>query len=1114
MRRQLLSFVTAFAFSASAAFAQSGTTVTGRVTSDVGAPLGGASVFLAGTNIGATTNDDGSYTFIVPSSRANGGTATLTARVIGYTARSVQIALTPGSSISQNFTLPVNPFHLGEVVVTGAGTTTTRERLGVTINRVDSSTLRRANEPQNVIAALAAKAPNVNVRTQSGEPGAAASVVIRGEASLTGTNQPLFVVDGQPIDNQTVSPATMAIGVGSGAVTDRQGGTVTTNRAADVNPSDIESIEILKGSAAAAIYGARAANGVVLITTKRGRSGPTRISIGSTLSWDKPRLVDFLQHDYAQGSLARGAGPIPDAAATCGDTPDCAPTAGRTSWGAKLPAGTTTYDHLGELFKTGLTADNNIQLSGGNDRTTFYSSVGLTNQDGIIEGPNNKYNRASFRLKGTQEVSSKLTLGGNFNYVDARGNFVQRGNDVSGLLLGALRTPPAFNNLPYLNQFGQQRSYRFPNATTVESFGCCAYYDNPFFVASSNGNRDEVGRAISNFNVEWRPLTWLNVKETIGGDYYTDSRLQALPLTSANDGAGNVIRSDQNNLIIDHNLLASATFDRGGNFNTTFTVGQNLNSRRYRQHTTVGEGLIAPTPLALENTISQAGIENKSLRHIESYFGQGEFNFYNQLYLTAGLRNDGFSTFGASQRRHTFKKASAAWTFSNLLHGSEQTGLLSFGKLRAAYGETGREPDVYAALNALSTVVQFGSAYGDVLRTTIGGVPGVTSSLRLGNPALRPELQKEFEVGADLGFLDQKVDLSVVGYNKKSSDVILPITVNAAATGFTSAFQNTAALSNKGIEVSFNARPYTSQNLAWELGVQFGRNRGKVTDLGGAEIFDLLEGFGANEAEGADVIGYAPGVIIGTGFVHCGTGAQIAVPGMGNAAQDIDALCAATPGGYKKNALFLGPNGLPVADPAIKVLGDPHPKYTMSYTTSLKLLNRFTLSGLLDVKKGGTQYNGTRGALYVFGTHKDTDQRSGTGQYGVSWDTKTYPDVAGPGKGVVGLNNERDWENWLSIVGTGGGFTGPGEQFMEDAGWVKLRELSLSFNVDKPFLKNLTGFSSADIRISGRNLKTWTQYRGLDPEVNNAGAEYLTQGLDWFANPQSRSFVLSFSLNR
>src|SRR2546423_5146709 len=1118
MRKLLLSAITALALTATVAFAQSGTTITGRVTSDVGAPLGSASVFIAGTNIGATTSDDGTYTFVVPTSRATGATVTLTARVIGYTARSVQIALTPGATINQNFTLPVNPFHLGEVVVTGAGTSTTRERLGVTINRVDSSALRRSNEPQNVVAALAAKAPNVNVRTQSGEPGAAASVVIRGEESLTGPNQPLFVVAGQPIDNQPVNPATLAMGFGGGSATDRRGGTVTTNRAADVNPSDIESIEILRGSAAAAIYGARAANGVVLITTKRGRSGPTRVTLSSSVSWDKPRIVDFLQHDYAQGSLARTVNgnprPIPDAAATCGDTPDCSPTAGRTSWGAKLPAGTVTYDHIGELFKTGLTADNNVQLSGGNDRTTFYSSVGLTNQDGIIKGPNNKYNRASFRLKGTQEVSSKLTLGGNFNYVDARGAFVQRGNDVSGLLIGALRTPPAFNNQPYLNQYGQQRSYRFPNATTVESFGCCAYYDNPFFVQASTGNRDEVGRAISNFNVEWRPLTWLNVRETIGGDYYTDSRLQALPQTSANDGAGNVIRSDQNNLVIDHNLLASATFNRGENLDATFTLGQNLNSRRYRQHTTVGEGLIAPAPLALENTISQAGIENKSLRHIESYFGQGELNLYNQLYLTAGLRNDGFSTFGASQRRHTFKKASAAWTFSNLLHGADQGGLISFGKLRAAYGETGREPDVYAALNALSTVVQFGSGYGDVLRSTIGGVPGVTSSTRLGNPALRPELQKEFEIGADLGFLNQKVDLSVVGYNKKSSDVILPITVNAAGTGFLSAFKNTAALSNKGVEVSLNARPYTAQNLAWELGVQFGRNRGKVTDLGGPQIFDLLEGFGANEAEGADVIGYAPGVIIGTGFVHCGSATHIAVPGMGAADQDIDALCAATPGGYKRNALFLGPNGLPIADPAIRVIGDPHPKYTMSYTTSLKILNKLTLSGLLDVKKGGTQYNGTRGALYVFGTHKDTDRRSGTGQYGVDYDTKTYPDVAGPGKGVVGLTTPEQWERWLSIVGTGGGFTGPGEQFMEDAGWVKLRELSLNFSLDRPFVKNLTGFSSVDIRFSGRNLKTWTQYRGLDPEVNNAGAEYLTQGLDWFANPQSRSFVLSFSLNR
>jgi hypothetical protein len=210
MRKQLLSAITACMLAASTAFAQSGTTVTGRVTSDAGVPLGGATVFIQGMNLGTQTNDDGTYSFVVPAGRATGGTATLTARVIGYTARSVPVTLNAGSTIDQSFSLAINPFRLGEVVVTGAGMSTTREKLGVTINSVDSSLIRRAAEPQNIISSLAGKAPNVVVRTQSGEPGAGASVLIRGAASLTGTNQPLFVVDGQTIDTQTVSTAILS----------------------------------------------------------------------------------------------------------------------------------------------------------------------------------------------------------------------------------------------------------------------------------------------------------------------------------------------------------------------------------------------------------------------------------------------------------------------------------------------------------------------------------------------------------------------------------------------------------------------------------------------------------------------------------------------------------------------------------------------------------------------------------------------------------------------------------------------------------------------------------------------------------------------------------------
>jgi TonB-linked SusC/RagA family outer membrane protein len=1101
MMKRFLFFTALLAVSGTVASAQAPVTIAGRVTSDAGVPLAGASVFIPGMNLGASTSDDGSYTFVVPASRATGGTATLTARVIGYSASSVPITLTPGTTIQRSFQLVVNPFHLGEVVVTGAGTSTTREKLGVTINTVDSSQIRRASEPQNIVTALTAKAPNVVVRTQSGEPGASASVLIRGAASLTGTNQPLFVIDGQPIDNSTNSTASLAVSGG-----DVQGGTATSNRAADINPADIESIDILKGSAASAIYGARALNGVIMITTKQGHPGPTRLTLSSSINIDHVEASDFLQHDYSEGSLLGGT---PNA--TCGATPNCK--GGRTSWGALLPAGTPTFDHMNELFTTGQTADNNLQVSGGSDRTTFFASAGLTNQNGVVTGPNNKYNRASFRLKGTQEVGSKLTLGGNFNYVDARGNYVQHGNDVSGLLLGALRTPPAFDNTNYLTPGGLQRPYRFPNPTSVAAMGSPAYYDNPFFTLNSPGNRSELGRAISNFNADWRPLPWLSVKETLGGDYYNDSRLQALPLTAAGDKAGQVVRADVNNLQIDQNLIASATTNRGENLNATLTVGQNLNSRRFRQLTSQGEGLIAPTPLAIENTVSQTGTEFRSLRHVEGYFGQGELNLYNQLYLTAGIRNDGFSTFGASQRRHTFKKASAAWTFTSLLHGGEQTGLLSFGKLRAAYGETGKEPQVYAALNALSTTVGFGSGYGDIIKSSIGGVPGITSSTQLGNSALRPELSKETEFGGDFGFFNQRIDLSATIYNKKSSDVILPITVNAGGTGFTSAFGNPGALTNKGVELSLNARPFTSQNLAWEVGVQYGRNKGNVTNLGGATIFDLGEGFGIGSAEGADALGYAPGVITGTGFLHCGSGTMFDLTGSG-VLQNIDALCAASTPGYKKGALFIDSNGLPVLDPAVRVVGDPHPRYTMGYSSSLKIMGKLTLSGLLDVRKGGDVYNGTRGALYVFGTHIDTNMRNTLGIYGKNWDTQRYPNVAGPGAGTVGLATPQAWEDWLSATGTGGGFSGAIEQFIEDGGFAKLRELSATFTLDQPFVRSLTGFGSADIRFAGRNLKTWTKYRGLDPEVNNAGAEFLTQGLDWFANPHTRSFVVSINLNR
>ena len=572
-------------------------------------------------------------------------------------------------------------------------------------------------------------------------------------------------------------------------------------------------------------------------------------------------------------------------------------------------------------------------MSGGNDRTTFYASGGLMNQNGYLKGPNNKYNRATIRLKGTQQVNSKLKIGGNLSYVDTRGKFVQKGSNLSGVMLGALRTPPNFNNEDTYLPNGLQRAYRFPNATSVAAMENAVYYDNPFFVLDNPGNRSELGRSVSNLTVDWTPLDWLSVNETLGADYYNDWRLEALPLTSGNDAVGNVTRNDLNNLEIDHNLIATAKHTFGTNTDLTFTVGQNLNSRRLRQTFAFGEQLIAPTPYNIQNTITPRVQEYRALRHIEAYFGQAELSLFDQLVLNLGLRNDGFSTFGSSNPRANYPKASAAWTFSNLLNNRDRTGLFSYGKLHVAYGETGKEPPAYAAVTALSSTTFFGlGGFGDVLKSGINGQGALSTSLIVGNPNLKPERNKETEIGADLAFLNSKIDLSATGYNKRGSDIILSAPINASATGSNQQVLNAATISNKGLELTLNLHPLQRPDAAWDIGVQYGRNKGKVLSLNGAQFINYnLEGF--TGAIGTSAVGFAPGVIQGADFIRCGRGiTNVAVPGMGVVA-DIDAVCGAN---APKGALFLGPDGLPVPDATQRIIADPNPKYTMSYSSSMR----------------------------------------------------------------------------------------------------------------------------------------------------------------------------------
>lgn len=1092
MKSRVLSVLAMLALAVPAmAQAQGEALLTGKVTSAGGAPVDGAQVFLEKMGLGTLTRNDGTYRITVPAARATGQGATLTVHIIGYKPKSASITLSPGT-VTTDFSLESQAIVLQQIVITGEGTITTNEKLGVTVNNVGSDEIQKSNEP-NLTQALAGKAPNVAITSESGDPGSSVNIQIRGIKTFTGDGQPLFVVDGVPVDNSSINTQALIPGINN-----QEQGTVAPNRIVDLNPNDVESVTILKGSAAAAIYGARAAQGVVLITTKSGSAGATKYSLHSSYSFDKVTAGYPLQDKYGQGNNGfiadAGIDPTPDAYSSS------------HTWGPPLPAGTKTYDHFTEMFETGHVADNNLSVSGGDERRTFFLSAGINNNDGFVVGPNDSYKRTSLRLKASQLIGDKFKLGGNVSYTDSRGSYIQRGDNTSGIMLGGMRTPPEWNNLSFFTDDGLYKSYRFQNPTATASDSSRGY-DNPFWISSQAPAKSTLSRVLGNLDVNWEPFDWLKIQETAGADYYTDSRLEGLPVGNSTTPVGQVIRADFNNYILDHNLVAIASHTFTPWFAGTFTLGQNLNSTDYHQIFDLGNTLIAPTPFVITNTVQVDANDMETLVHRESYFGQATADLWDQLFLTGALRNDGFSTFGNNNRRHWFPKASAAWTFTKAIAGL--TNKIDFAKVRAAYGETGREPNVYSTLNAFS-VGRFGEYGGDasgVLRTIYMGQAGLIGPDSVGSDSLRPERTREYEGGLDFGLFKGFMDMGISYYNSRTSDVIFEAPT-PPSSGSLAIIKNAATITNKGWEITSTFHPLRGNNLNWNVGFQWARNRNLVTDLNGST--DILVGSQAILTTVARV-GFPVGSFAGFDFVRCGRGLTVNGVDIDNA--DVSAGgCESDGKAASKGTLFIAPGGFPVLDQdVLRVLGTSQPDWTGSIHTDVSFLKHWNVSALLDVKHGGQAYNGTPGALYVYGTHKDTDIRNQTFVFGPAANgVRGFhgdPAVAGPGAGTPVLIDQNWFEN------DGGAFGGNAADFIEDAGFTKLREVSLAYNFNQPWVSRSLGLSSIDLRVAGRNLVTWTHYSGLDPETQLGGAT-LVGGFDWFNNPQTRSFIVTIGLNR
>jgi hypothetical protein len=627
-------------------------------------------------------------------------------------------------------------------------------------------------------------------------------------------------------------------------------------------------------------------------------------------------------------------------------------------------------------------------------------------------------------------------------------------------------------------------------------------------------NETEVGRVLGSVTAEYVPNDWLKFNYIIGTDYGTDERLEACPQQCTSGVLGG--RVTEGKVVthqIDHNLTATAQHRLNENVAGTLTVGQNLNYRLFRTFSVVGRTLIAPRPFNILNTLTRDPPSDYMTEvRGDSYFGQLTVDLYDQLYLTGAIRRDGSSTFDKDNRYANFPKASAAWTFTNMFNPRD---FLTFGKLRVSYGEAGQEPQPYLTTSTFSGAALTGAiSQGTGFSPTQSGLGGLYNNITKPATSLQPERTKEIEAGFDIGLWDDKMDLSFTVYDSRTEDVIL-VTPVSPSTGYQFEAKNAGIIDNSGTEISLNLRPITTPQYAWEINFGYGKNKSNVVDIAGAEFLLTDNNLISSVAQE----GFPLGVIRGNGWVRCGMSPDNAVPGF-----DFVAACAGQPHG----AVFIddGTNcspqpGMPCADDVIRVIADPNPDWTGNVRSSFRY-GKATISGLIDIKEGGQLINGTRGALYSYGTHQDTEGRAictGTNNSQCTGNVHAFGDadfyagpVVGPGAGTeipIG-------ENWYRTSGLAAcPFSGYDEPCAEDASYIKLREITLGYTFDSQWINQRLGFTSIDLRVAGRNLKTWTDYTGLDPEISGVGGNInRVNGYDYFNLPLTRSFVISVGLNR
>jgi len=980
--------------------AQSGT-VRGRVTdASSGRALSDAQVTITGTRIGAISGASGEFTLLnVPI-----GPRSVIARRIGYQPTTRPISVVAGDNSVGDIPIGVSAVNLSEIVVTGSATPTERRKIGTSIASVDSAILGKT-QALTVDQALQGKVAGAQITQNSGGPGGGGiSVRLRGVNSFIAGSDPLYIVDGVIVDNSSAQLADLGIRSNP------------QNRLADLNPSDIEHIEVIRGAAAAALYGSRANNGVVQIFTKKGSIGRPRFTLNSRYSSAELREQQpFNLYPFNEAGL-----PI------------------------------KRFNYQDDIFRRAPATEQNLTVEGGNEQTRYYASANFADEDGIMKSTSSR--RTGARLNLQQQLATRLITNLTANYITTHNEMQAFGEQNDFGIMGSLFFAPTNVDFTPVNGV-----YPLP-----PSLGT-----NPLLAIARIRNPQQIDRFIGSSKVTWTPRQdWL-FDYTIGVDNSSFEQRQFVPrgavLGTALNSTGRSQSVFQSTLVVNQDGVASYQWKPIGLFDLRTTGGFNYTSQRLRLTNAVSNGLAPVGDLVSAGSVFAAGQSDTELRTL-GFYGQQEAGWNDKLFLTAAVRYDASSTFAPSERWQAFPKFSASYVvFDN------QSGYVNNLRLRSALGWAGSQPGV---VNAYSQFIAY-------TQVPFGGRPGFVPDITFGNPSLKNERAREWEVGAEVGGVGGRAGLEATYYNRVVSDLLFfrPL---PTSTGFSRQFAPIGTMSNKGVELMLNTTNIDRENVSWSSTVTYTHNKNNVDSL---QILDFQSAGGYPNRIRQ---GYPAGVFYGSYAArNCVTGALL-LDSLGryrrsNQTADVGTTIAA------RRALAGGD----CLDSNSKVIGDPNPKWMGSLLNEVTIGKKLRLRGLLDGVFGNDIMNLSTRA-----------QNAGIASNSKEYERELLP-YGDPRKLPPGFNAR-----------TQGIF----EYWIEDGTFVKLRELSATYTVDAPAVRRYFR-EGVELTLSGRNLIVWTDYSGYDPEINlfgtNAGGLGSVQttaadrGFDFGGYPIPRVWSLS-----